>query len=162
MGPTGTVLQKGFSSYQKYHLTKMAPNIKGTSPSHNYIIGFLKHYQHPANRTPTNIHRRVIGISLLSRKIATWKSHDHVSESYNIFKNSLSKITQLSHWQISFVIWAFFRKMFHFCEDHFLWVPYLSISGGVFVMRTFYKVPLFSNGIKGCHFCWVYLMVVKL
>ena len=37
-----------------------------------------------------------------------------------------------------------------------------SISGGVFVMCHFCKVPLFSNGIKGCDFCWVYLMVVKL
>ena len=26
-----TMLQKGHSSYQKYHLTKMAPNINGTS-----------------------------------------------------------------------------------------------------------------------------------
>ena len=29
-------------------------------------------------------------------------------------------------------------------------------------MCHFCKVPLFSNGIKGCNFCWVYLMVVKL
>ena len=42
------------------------------------------------------------------------------------------------------------------------WVSYLSISGGAFFMCHFCKVPLFSNGIKGCHFCWVYPMVVKL
>ena len=29
-------------------------------------------------------------------------------------------------------------------------------------MYHFCKAPLFSNDIKGCHFCWVYLMVVKL
>ena len=49
-----------------------------------------------------------------------------------------------------------------FCETPFLCVSYLSISGGVFVMCHFCKAPLFSNDIKGCHFCWVYLMVVKL
>ena len=43
MTPIDTVSQKGHSSYQKYHLAKMA--------SHNYIIDFLKYYQHHANRT---------------------------------------------------------------------------------------------------------------
>ena len=31
MAPIDTVLQKGHSSYHKYHLTKMAPNINGIS-----------------------------------------------------------------------------------------------------------------------------------
>ena len=31
MAPIDTVLQKGHSSYQKYHLAKMAPNINGIS-----------------------------------------------------------------------------------------------------------------------------------
>ena len=65
-----TILQKGYSSYQKNYLIKMAPNINGASQkwhltkmvSHEnnmsqnwhlktYIIGFLKYYQHPTNKT---------------------------------------------------------------------------------------------------------------
>ena len=64
MALTDTILQKGHASYQKYHLTKMAPNINGTSQKWHlinatfhkelhlktYIIGFLKYYQHPAKK----------------------------------------------------------------------------------------------------------------
>ena len=39
-------------------------------------------------------------------------------------------------------------------RHHVFWV--------LFVICYFCKVSLFSNDIKGCHFCWVYLMVVKL
>ena len=49
-----TILQKGHSSYQKYHLTKMAPHKNGISQKWHlktFIIGFLKYYQHPANKT---------------------------------------------------------------------------------------------------------------
>ena len=60
-----TKSQKGHFSYQKSYFTKMAPNINGISqkwrPTKNditqkwhlktYIIGFLKCYQNPANRT---------------------------------------------------------------------------------------------------------------
>ena len=48
MAPIDTVLQKGHSSYQKYHLPKIAPNINGISQLH---FGFLEYNQHPANRT---------------------------------------------------------------------------------------------------------------
>ena len=46
MAPTDTVLQKEGSSYQKYHLPKMEPNINGIS---QLQIGFLKYYQHAPN-----------------------------------------------------------------------------------------------------------------
>ena len=49
-----SVLQKGHSSYQKYYLTKMATNLKGTLKKWHlktYISGFLKYYQHPVNLT---------------------------------------------------------------------------------------------------------------
>ena len=63
-------------------------------------------------------------------------------------------------WQIT--SGHFFARCAIFARHHFLCVSYLSISGVVFVLCHFRKVPLFSNGIKGCHFCWVYGMVVKL
>ena len=80
------------------------------------------------------------------------KSHDHGSESYYKFKNSLLKITQLSPWHVTFG--HFVARCAIFVRHHFLWVSYLSILGGIFVKCHFRKVPLFSNGIKGCFFCW--------
>ena len=77
--PLTQCYKKGFpliknTTSQKWHPTWMA--------SHKYIIGFLKYYQHPANRTyPTIRHRRVIEISLWSGKNSTFKSHDHEFES---------------------------------------------------------------------------------
>ena len=73
--PIDTVLQKRHSSYRKYHFTKMAPNLNGTSQkwhlttmaSLSYIIGFLKYYRHPSDiEEPSSIirHRKVIGILL--------------------------------------------------------------------------------------------------
>ena len=44
-----------------------------------------------------------------------------------------------------------------FVRHQFFWLPYLSISSGEFVMCHFCKVQPFSNGMKGCLFCWVYL-----
>ena len=69
--------------------------------SHNYIIVFLKYYQHPAiliEPTLTVRHRKVIGISLWSGKTLILRSHDHESESYiyDKFKKFLLKITQVS------------------------------------------------------------------
>ena len=49
----------------------------------------------------------------------------------------------------------FFARCAIFIRDHFLWLSYLSILSGVFVMCHFCIVPLFSNGIKGYFFCWV-------
>ena len=61
-----TILQKVHSAFQKYHLTKKAPNINDTSqkwqltktashkngiPKQTFVIGFLKYYQHAANKT---------------------------------------------------------------------------------------------------------------
>ena len=129
--------------------------------SRNYIIGFLKYYQQPANRTYTQDQTQEsnkISLSLVEKN-STLKSHDHESESYNKFKNVLLKITQLSPWQIAFE--HFFARCAIFVRHHFLWVSYLSIAGGVFFMYHFCKVPLFSNSIKGCYFYWVYLMFVK-
>ena len=73
--------------------------------SHNYIIAFVKQYQHSAYRTyPYNQTQESTGISLWSQKNSTLKFHDHESESYNheSYKNFLLKITQLSPWQITF------------------------------------------------------------
>ena len=68
-------------------------------------------------------------------------------------EKSFSKITQLSPWHVTFG--HSFGRCTIFVRDHILWVSYLSILGGVFVKCHFCKVPLFSNGIKGCFFCWV-------
>ena len=73
-------------------------------------------------------------------------------ESYNKLKNSFLKITQLSPWQITE---HFFARCVIFLRHHFLWASCLCTSGGVYIMCHFYKVPLFSNSIKGCLFCWV-------
>ena len=44
------------------------------------------------------------------------------------------------------LVLGIFRKVCQFCKAPFFVI--LSISGGVFVMCYFYKVPLFSNGKK--------------
>ena len=164
MVPIDTVLQKGHSSYQKCYFTKMATSINGISQKWYLTITLLAFWSTTntllIEPTPTIRHRKVIGISLWSGKNSTLKSHDHESEPYNKFKNFLLKITQLSHWQIT--SGYFFARCAIFVRHHFLWVSYLSISGVVFVMCHFCKVPLFSNAIKWSHFCWVDKMVVKL
>ena len=123
--------------------------------SRTYIIGFLKCYQPPAYRTYSSTirHRRVIVISLWIGKNSSLKSHNHESESYNKFKNSLLKITQLNSWQMTFG--HFFARDAIFMRHHFFSKPYLSISVEIFVVCHFCKVSLFSNDIKGCLFCWV-------
>ena len=146
-----------------------APYIYGTidtvlmashNDHHNYITGFLKYYQHPANRTYPNNQTLEINRNVTTeQKNSTLKSHDHESESRNKFKNSLLKITQRSPQQITFG--HFFARCAVFVRHHFLPMPHLSIPGGVFVMCHLCKVSLFPNGIKGCHFCWVYLMVMS-
>ena len=121
--------------------------------SHNYIIGFLSSTTNTllTEPTPTIKHRRAIGTSFWSGKNWTLKSHDHESESYNKFKNFLLKLTQPSPWQTT--SGHFFAMYANFVRYHFLWVSYLSISGGALVMCYVCKVPLFLNGIKSCHFC---------
>ena len=52
-------------------------------------------------------------------------------------------------------IWAFFASCAIVVRHNFLWVSYLSILGGVFVMCHFCKVPLFSNDITEFFFCRV-------
>ena len=42
----------------------------------------------------------------------------------------------------------FFAKCAIAVRHYFLWVLYLSILGGVFVMCHFCKVPLFTNALK--------------
>ena len=84
------------------------------------------------------------------------KSPGAKCESYNKFKNSLLKITLLSPRQITFG--HFLARCAIFVRHHFMWVSYLSISGGVFVMCHFCEVSLFSNSIKGCFFCWMSLL----
>ena len=81
-------------------------------------------------------------------KNLTLKSHEHGSESYNKFKNSLSKITQLS-------LWAFFYNVYHSYKTPFFGVSYLFTLGGVLVMCHFCEVLLFLNHIKGYFLCWV-------
>ena len=130
-------------------------------------MGFLSNTNPLANRTypPTIRHRRV-KVMILEQKKLDFKSYE--PESYNRFRNSL--LNSLGLWQITFP--NFFTRCISlesaifggviFARCNFLWVPYLSISGGIFllcyfccVMRYFCKVPLFSNDIMGCLFCWV-------
>ena len=104
-----------------------------------HLQWLLLKYQVPNNccvnetYTPTIRHRKLIVLSLQSGKNSTLKFHDHK-----------------------------FPQGVPFLRHHFFGLPYLSISSGVFFMCHFCKVALFSNHIKECHFCWVYLMVVKL
>ena len=149
----GTHLIKNITS-QKWHPTYMG------SHKNWYLTTTLLAFWCTTNTlliepTPEFSHRRVIEISLQSRKNSTFKSYYHKSESYNKFRNFILKVTQLSPWH-------FFASCAIFVRHHFLWVSHLSISGRVFVMSHFYKVTIILNSIKGCHFCWVYLMVVKL
>ena len=154
------MLQKGIpliknTTSQKWHPTWMA--------SYNYIIGFLKYCQFSTlliESTPTIRH-----IQESNKNITLeWKKLDFKNQwpwvwiiqqiSEFPFKNHLAQ----SLANITFR--HFFVRCVIFLKHHFLWVLYLSISGGVFLMCHFCKVSLLSNGIKGCHFCWVYLMVV--
>ena len=148
------MLQKEHSSYQKYCLAKMAPNINGISQKWHFTTTLLDFWSTIntllTETTFTIRHRRVIGISLWKGKNSTLKSHDHESEPYNKFKNFLLKITQLSPWQI--ISRHFFTSCVIFVRHQFLWVSYLFLSGGLFFMCHFCKVALFSNGIKGCPF----------
>ena len=164
MPPIDTVLQKRHFHYQKNHLAKTAPNINDISQKRHLTTTLLAFWSTTntllIEPTPTIRHRRVIEILLSSRKNSTLKSHDHDSESYNKVENFLLTITQLSLLQIT--SGHSFARCTIFVRHYFLWVSCLSISSGLSVMCHFCKVPLFSNGIKGCHLCWVYLMIVKL
>ena len=62
MAPIGTMLQKGHSSYQKYHLIKMTYHKNCISQKWHiktYIIGFLKYYQHPAIEPTHTIRQKI-------------------------------------------------------------------------------------------------------
>ena len=160
MASIGTVLQKRHSFYQKFDLAKMAPKINN-GISQLITVGFLN--TRLIELTPTIRHSRVIGISLYSGKNQTLKSDDHELESYNKLKKFLLKITQLSRpWQINFGNFFALHKVWRFYKAPFFMDATFVCFRGVFVMYHFCKVPLFSNGIKGCHFFYVYLMVVKL
>ena len=131
--------------------------------SHNYIVGFLKYYQFNTlliEPTPTIRHRRVIRIPLWSGKNSTLKSNDHEFESYNKFKNFLLKITLRIPWQIE--PWGIFSQAKPFLSGTIFCECHICLFQMEYLSFAICKVPLFSNGIKGCHFCWVYLMVVKL
>ena len=93
-----------------------------------FVIGLLKYYEYPAENPIT-------------------MDLNHNTNLKIPFKKSFSL------WHATFK--HFFARYAIFVRHHFLWVLYLSILGGVFVICHFCKVPLFSNGIKGCFFCWV-------
>ena len=123
-----TILQKGYSSYQKYHLTKMTRNINGTSQkwhlkklaSQNLTLLVFWSTTNTLliEPTPTVTHRRVIGISLRSGKKLTL--NDHEAESYNKCKNFILKITQFSHpWQITLEHFFALQNMCYFCKALF-------------------------------------------
>ena len=147
MAPFDTVLQKGAPKngiQHKWHLTATLLVFWSTT---NILI--------------TIRHWRVRGISFWSAKNLTLKFHYHESESYIKFKFPFKNHSAQSLAnRVTF--WAFVCKAYHFSKALFFWVSYLSISGGVFVMCCFYMMPWFSSCIKGCHFCWGYLMVIKL
>ena len=116
-----TVLQKGNSSFKKYHFAKIAPNINGISQK-CHLTSTLLAFSSTTNTlligpTPTIRHRRVIGISLCIGKNSTFKSHDHKSGPYNNIKNFLLKTTQLSPLQI--VSGHFFAMCVIFLRLHF-------------------------------------------
>ena len=78
--------------------------------------------------TPTVRHRKVIVLSLQIGKNSTLKSMTTI-----------------------------FLQGVLFVRHHFFGLLYFSVSSGVFVMCHFCKVQFFSNSIKECLFCWVYL-----
>ena len=173
MGPSDLMVQKGHYSYQKYHLTKMAKTDNSQKTCTHKNISQKWHlttyfilttvFQSTTNTlliepNPTIRHRLVKVRLVWSGKNSILNSHDH--ESLNKCKNSVLKITQFIPWQIIFG--HFFAKVAIFVKHHFFSVSYLSVSGGVFVTCHFCKVPLFSNGFKGCLFWWVsYLLGVS-
>ena len=74
------------------------------------------------------------------------------------FRNSSLKIT----WPMANNLKASFCKVRRFWWCHFLWMPYLFISDGVFVKCHFCMVPLFSNCIMGCLFFGCYYVGIPL
>ena len=120
--------------------------------SHYLNFWFSDVLQLSANRTYpfTTRHSRVIVISPWKWENSILKSHEHESESYNKFKNSLLKITHPN------------TRCAISLELNFLWASYLSISRWVFVMCYYFKMPLFSNSIEGYLFCWVPFFWVNL
>ena len=100
MATIDIVLQKRHSSYQKYHLPKMAPNMNGISQLHIVFWSTTNTMLQQLPTPATITRRRTPKISFWSGKISTLKSHGHESELYNKFKNFLLKITQLSPRQI--------------------------------------------------------------
>ena len=152
MAPIDTVLQKEHSSYQKYHLAKIAPNVNGISQNW-YLTTTLLAFWSTTNTllikpTAAIRHRRVIGISLWSGKNLNLKSHNHESESYNKFKNFLLEIIQLSPWHF-FASCAILLR-YHFCGCHvFLFqVEYLSCA--IFVRCQDFQMVLKGAIIVGC------------
>ena len=101
MEPIDTALQKGQSSYQKYHFAKMAPNKNnGISQKCHLTITLLVFWSTTntllIEPTPTIRYMRVIEILLWSIKNSALKSHDHESESNNKSTHLILKINQLS------------------------------------------------------------------
>ena len=152
-----TVLQKGHSSFKKYHFAKIAPNINGISQK-CHLTSTLLAFSSTTNTlligpTPTIRHRRVIGTSLWSRKNSTLKFHDHKSGSYNKFKNFLLKITQLSPWQIIsghfFTACAVFLRLHFFkCHISLSQVEYLSCA--IFIRWDSFQITLKNAIFVGC------------
>ena len=158
MASIDTVLQKGTpliknTTSQKCNLTQMA--------SHNYIIGFLKYYLDPAN----NI---TYPCSSLYPYRGEYQKHNSEAEKSGFWNPMTISLKHATNLRISFkksaqsmenIKFGHSDKVCHFLRHHVLWVTYLSVTGKVFVMYHFCKGPFFSNGIEGCHFWWVFLMV---
>ena len=147
------MLQKGHSSYQKYHLTKIASHKNGISRL-TLLVFWSNTNTLLIEATPTIRHK-------LENTIL--KSLNHGFESCNKDKNSLLNITQIT-WQISFG--HFFTRCATFARHHFLWLgSYLSILGGVFDMCHCCKWHYFQMALRGaisagCCFYLMYLMVL--
>ena len=116
MASIDTVLQNRYFHYQKNHLPKIAPNINDISQKRHLTTTLLAFWSTTntllVEPTTTIRHRRVIEILLWSRKNSTLKSHDHDSESYN-------KVNNHSAQSLVNNLWAFFRKVYHFCKALF-------------------------------------------
>ena len=171
MASIGTVLQKGHSSYQKYDLTQMTPNIN------NGITTILLFFWSTTNtllkkHTPAIRHRRVKRISLWSGKNLTLKSHDHESGSYNKFKNFLLKITQFScPWQINFGHFLLLHKVCLlwgtiFCGCHICLFQVEYLSCAIFIRCHYFQMALkclnFVVCSDGCQTVIIYCFISSL
>ena len=139
-----TILRKGHSSYQKYHLTKIAPNINGTSQK-RHLTKTASHKNSTSklillvfwSTTNTLLIIPTLTIRHKLEKLdfkIPWPWVWILLQISNIpFIKSLN--SALGKWPLG----IFFARYAIFVRHHFLRVPYLSILGGVSVICCFVR-----------------------